>query len=50
MLTRLPVNPELTCMIISYVSEILYIHSKLMIVDDRKVIVRVLLPYLLSLF
>lgn len=37
-------------MIISYVSELLYIHSKLMIVDDRRVIVRVLLQYLLPLF
>ena len=43
MSTRLFVNPELTRMIISYVSEMLYIHSKLMIVDDRRVIVCVLL-------
>ena len=50
MSTRLSVNSELTRMIISYVSEMLYIHSKLMIVDDQKVIVCVLLRYLLSLF
>ena len=43
---RLYVSSDLTHMIASYVSEMLYIHSKLMIVDDRRVIVCVLLGYL----
>lgn len=32
----------------SYVSEMLYIHSKLMIVDDRRVIVGVLLQFVIA--
>lgn len=45
-----PVIPRLTRLDTSYVSEMLYIHSKLMIVDDRRVIVRMPIHYLWSFF
>jgi phospholipase D1/2 len=35
--------------LVSYVSELVYIHSKVMIVDDRRVIVTILYIYMLSI-